>query len=119
MQNRLRRRLFNISQLAAAFALSTLFLASGCSLVHKQVETEKLLTPLAGATTADLIATVNKLVGVRSIRGRVDIQFEDTSFATSGIAEKYRTADGSVTIQRPGKVYLIIRGPLAIDIAQM
>ena len=119
MQNRLRRRLFNISQLAAAFALSTLFLASGCSLVHKQVETEKLLTPLAGATTADLIATVNKLVGVRSIRGRVDIQFEDTSFATSGIAEKYRTADGQIIVERPGKVYLIIQGPLAIDIARM
>jgi len=56
---------------------------------------------------------------VKSIHGRVDIQFEDTSFATSGIAEKYRTVDGSITLQRPGKVFLIIQGPLAIDIVQM
>lgn len=100
-------------------ALIALLLVSGCSLVRKKVETERLLTPLSEANTADLISVVNKLVGVRSVRGRVDIQFEDTSFATSGIAEKYRTADGSITIERPGKVYLIIQGPLAIDIAQM
>jgi hypothetical protein len=60
------------------------------------------------------------MVGVRSIHGKVDIQFEDTSFATAGIAEKYRAADGSITLQRPAKVYLIVQGPLAIgDIAQM
>src|SRR5260370_27212597 len=66
-----------------------------------------------------MITAVNSLVRVRSIHGKVDIQFEDTSFATSGIAEKYRTADGSVTLQRPGKVYLIVQGPFATDVAQM
>jgi hypothetical protein len=90
-----------------------------CNLVHKSVEVEKLLTPLAAAETSQLIEAVNRLVGPRSIRGKVDIQFEDTSFATSGIAEKYRTADGTIIVQRPGKVYLIVQGPLAIDIAQM
>jgi hypothetical protein len=90
-----------------------------CNLVHKSVEVEKLLTPLADADTQQLIESVNRLVGPRSIRGKVDIQFEDTSFATSGIAEKYRTADGTIIVQRPGKVYLIVQGPLAIDIAQM
>src|SRR6266550_3114508 len=100
--------------------LAALLFAPACSLVHKRVETEKLLTPLAGASTSDLISAVNKLVGVRSIHGRVDIQFEDTSFATSGIAEKYRTVDGSITLQRPGKIYLIIQAPVvAADIAQM
>lgn len=119
MENRSRRRLFRLTKSTATLVLATLLFAAGCSIVHKQVETEKLLTPLSDASTADLIANVNKLVGVRSIRGRVDIQFEDTSFATSGIAEKYRTADGSIIIERPGKVYLVIQGPLAIDIAQM
>jgi hypothetical protein len=90
-----------------------------CNLVHKSVEVEKLLTPLAEAETSQLIENVNRLVGPTSIRGKVDIQFEDTSFATSGIAEKYRTADGTIIVQRPGKVYLIVQGPLAIDIAQM
>jgi len=119
MYSRTRRHPFSATHFAVAFALSALFFAPGCGLVHRQVETEKLLTPLSEATASDLISAVNNLVGVRSIRGRVDIQFEDTSFATSGIAEKYRTADGSITIERPGKVYLVIQGPLAIDIAQM
>ncbi|HJZ82307.1 MAG TPA: hypothetical protein VKD91_18240 [Pyrinomonadaceae bacterium] len=120
MQHRARRSLWRTTQLAAAVALLALLLTSACSLVHKQVETEKLLTPLVEATTPDLIAAVNKLVGVRSIRGRVDIQFEDTSFETSGIAQKYRTVDGSITLQRQGKIYLIIQAPVvAADIVQM
>jgi hypothetical protein len=84
--------------------LVALVVISGCSLVHQKVETEKLLTPLANANTPELIATVNKLVGVQSIHGLVDIQFEDTSFASSGLAEKYRTAPGSITLQRPGNI---------------
>jgi len=100
--------------------LAALIVAPACSLVHKRVETEKLLTPLASANTSDLISAVNKLVTVKSIHGRVDIQFEDTSFATSGIAEKYRTVDGSIYLQRPGKIYLTIQAPVvASDIAQM
>jgi hypothetical protein len=86
----------------------------------KSVEVERLLTPLAEADTTQLITMVNKLVDVQSIRAKVDIQFEDTSFATAGIAEKYRTADGQVIVQRPGKVYLIVQAPLiASQIAQM
>src|SRR6267154_281628 len=94
--------------------------AMACHIVHKPVEVEKLLTPLSEADTPQLIRVVNNLSSVRSIHGKVDIQFEDTSFATSGIAEKYRTADGTITLQRPAKVYLVVQGPLAIgDVAQM
>lgn len=86
----------------------------------KSVEVERLLTPLAEADTPQLIAMVNSLVAVKSVRGKVDIQFEDTSFATAGLAEKYRTADGQIIVQRPGKVYLIVQAPfVASDIAQM
>jgi hypothetical protein len=100
--------------------LVALVVISGCSLVHQKVETEKLLTPLANANTPELIAAVNKLVGVQSIHGLVDIQFEDTSFASSGLAEKYRTAPGSITLQRPGNIYLNIQAPVvASDIVQM
>ena len=120
MPSRTRRRLPRPVRIVATIALGALLLSSGCSLVRKKVETERLLTPLSDANTSDLVAAVNKLVGVRSIRGRVDIQFEDTSFATSGIAEKYRTADGSLTLQRPGNVYLAVQAPpLAIDIVEM
>src|SRR5258706_5886176 len=108
-------------RLAITLALAIILpVATACHIVHKPVEIEKLLTPLSQAETAQLIRVVNNLAAARSLHGKVDIQFEDTSFATSGIAEKYRTADGSITLQRPAKVYLVVQGPLAIgDVAQM
>src|ERR1041385_148798 len=100
--------------------LFALLIISGCSLIHKKVETEKLLTPLATATTPELITAVNKLIGVQSIHGWVDIQFEDLSYASAGLAEKYRNVPGSITLQRPGKIYLNIQAPVvASDIVQM
>jgi len=121
MQNQNARFWAAKARLAITLALSIILpVATACHIVKKPVEVEKLLTPLAEADSTQLISAVNSLVGVRSIHGKVDIQFEDTSFATSGIAEKYRAADGSITLQRPAKVYLIVQGPLAIgDIAQM
>lgn len=108
-------------RLAITLALAIILpLATACHIVHKPVEVEKLLTPLSLADTPQLIRLVNAVAGTQSIHGKVDIQFEDTSFATSGIAEKYRAADGSITLQRPASVYLVVQGPLAIgDVAQM
>ena len=110
------------SRLLLLLILSASMLASGCGIfgTHKKVQVPQLLTPLTDATTARLISEINRLAAVRSIHGRVDLIFEDTSFAESGLAEKYRQADGQITIQRPGNIYLIIRVPLiAKDIAQM
>lgn len=108
-------------RLAITLALSIILpLLTACNIVHKPVEVEKLLTPLSEANTSQLITLVNTQTGVRSIHGKVDIQFEDTSFATSGIAEKYRAADGAITLQRPGKVYLVVQTPvIPSDVAQM
>ena len=79
-----------------------------------------LLTPLAEANKSQLMAEINRLAAVKSIHGKVDILFEDTSFAEVGIAEKYKQADGTITLQRPGKVYLVIQVPfISTDIAQM
>src|SRR6185295_5557234 len=76
------------------------------------------LGPLAKADKARLIQEVNRLSTVKSIHGKVDIQFEDTSFASSGIADQYRLVDGTITLQRPGQIYLIIQ-LLFVDLAQM
>lgn len=100
-------------------ALTLVLLTATSCLVHRPVAVEKLLTPLSDANTAQLANEVNRLVAARSIHGRVDIQFEDTSFATAGISEKYRTAEGAITLQRPAKVYLVVQGPFATDVAQM
>ncbi|MEK6280014.1 MAG: hypothetical protein AABN95_06635 [Acidobacteriota bacterium] len=102
--------------------VSIVLSASGCGLfgTRKKVQVPQLLGPLAEADTARLIAEVNRLASVQSIHGKVDIEFEDTSFAEVGIAEKYRQADGTVTLQRPGRIYLVISVPfIAKDIAQM
>ena len=95
---------------------------SGCGLfdTHKKVQVPSLLTPLVDVNKNQLIEEVNRLASVKSIRGKVDIVFEDTSFAEQGVSDKYRQADGTITVQRPGKVYLIIQVPfIATDIAQM
>lgn len=106
------------------FLLLTIAVAlnAGCGLfgTHKKVQVPQLLTPLSEAAKSRLITEVNRLASVRSLHGKVDIEFEDTSFAESGLAEKYRQADGTVTLQRPGQIYLIISVPfIAKDIAQM
>jgi len=106
-----------------SWLISSLVAATACSSLlgtHKRVQVPQLLTPLQEANRKQLISEINRLAAVRSIHGKVDIQFEDTSFAETGIADKYRQADGTVTLQRPGKIYLIIQVPfIAKDIAQM
>jgi hypothetical protein len=103
-----------------AVVLSGLLLNTGCGLLntHKKVQVPQLLTPLSQAPRERLIEEVNKLTVIKSLHAKVDVQFEDTSFATVGIADKYRQVDGDVTLQRPGKIYLVIQ-LLFVDIVQM
>jgi hypothetical protein len=100
--------------------LSVLLFTSGCGLFQTKtkVKVPQLLSPLANAGKDRLIQEVNRLATVKSIHGKVDIQFEDTSFAGVGVADRYRLVDGQITLQRPGKIYLIIQFGF-VDIAQM
>lgn len=106
-----------------AFLILNLFIASGCSGafgIRRKVEVPRLLSPLTDANTDQLMSEVNQLATVKSIHGKVDIQFQDTSFADAGVSDKYRTVAGAVTLQRPGRIYLIIQVPVvAVDVAQM
>jgi hypothetical protein len=106
--------------LLSVFAVSVLLLNSACGLfgAKKKIQVPQLLSPQTDAGRDRLIEEVNRLSTVRSIHGKVDIQFEDTSFATSGLADQYRLVDGTITLQRPGKIYLIIQFTF-VDIAQM
>lgn len=108
---------------ALALVLTTgLLNLSGCGLfgVKHKVSVPPRLGPLADASMAQLVAEVNRLASVRSMRGKVDIEFQDTSFAETGIAEKYRTADGSVILQRPGQISLRIQVPfVGTNVAEM
>ena len=106
--------------LLPVFVASILLLNSGCGLLgtKRKITVPQLLQPLTVANKDRLIQEVNRLSTVRSIHGKVDIQFEDTSFASSGVADQYRLVDGTITLQRPGKIYLVIQFTF-VDIAQM
>ncbi len=104
----------------SVLAVAVLFLSSGCGLfgAKRKIQVPQLLTPLTEADKPRLISEINRLSTVKSIHGKVDIQFEDTSFAASGVADQYRLVDGTITLQRPGKIYLVIQFTF-VDIAQM
>ena len=85
--------------LLSVLAVSVLLVTAGCGLfgAKKKITVPQLLTPLATANKDRLIQEVNRLSTVKSIHSKVDIQFEDTSFASSGIADQYRLVDGTIT----------------------
>ena len=106
--------------LLSVLILPVLLFTAGCGLFGAKwkIEVPPLLTPVSEASRERLIQEVNRLATVKSIHGKVDIQFEDTSFASYGIADQYRLVDGTVTLQRPSQIYLIIQFTF-VDIAQM
>src|SRR5574338_690367 len=106
--------------LLSVLTVSVLLLNAGCGLfgAKKKITVPQLLSPLVKADKDRLIQEINRLSIVKSIHGKVDIQFEDTSFASFGIADQYRLVDGDITLQRPGKIYLVIQFTF-VDIAQM
>ena len=40
------------------------------------------------------------------MRAKMDFEIEDNSYAELGLAEKYKTADGDVVVQRPANICL-------------
>jgi hypothetical protein len=115
-------RFFSSRNLILLLLLSSVISTTSCSLfgTHKSVQVPQLLTPLVDADKTQLFAEINRMAALKSIHGKVDLTFEDNSFAESGIAEKYKRADATITLQRPGQVYLVIQVPfIAKDIAQM
>lgn len=117
-----RRRPPQGARLALALLIALCaFASAGCSrLIKSKISVPQLLTPLVEADTARLIVEVNNLARVQSLRGKVDIQFLDNSFAQCGVVEKYKTADADITTQRPGQIYLTIQDPfIGSKIAEM
>ncbi|HQU82655.1 MAG TPA: hypothetical protein PKY59_06010 [Pyrinomonadaceae bacterium] len=63
---------------------------------------------------------INRFAKVNSMRAKMDLKFEDNSFADIGIAEKYKSADGEVVVQRPSNIMLKVQVPvIKTDVAQM
>jgi hypothetical protein len=96
-----------------------LFLNGCSSIVKEKVSTPKLLKT-EYAPPSDLVNEVNRFARVTSMRAKMDLKFEDNSFAEEGLAEKYRSADGEIVVQRPANILLKVQVPIIkSDVAQM
>ena len=96
-----------------------MLLAGGCNIVKKESKTPVLLKT-ESAQQADLMKEVNRFARVNSMRAKMDLKFEDNSFAEFGNKEVYRSADGEVVVQRPGMILLKVQVPvIKKDVAQM
>ena len=82
-------RLAHPRLILTVFVVFALFVTSGCGLfgAKKKIQVPQLL-PGTEAGRDRLFQEVNRFSTVTSIHGKVNIQFEDTSFATSGIADQ-------------------------------
>ena len=101
--------------------LTSILLSSGCSVFKPSIKQETAtLLKTEDAAVADLFDQINNIAKVNSLYGKIDLKFEDNSFAETGVAEKYKTAPGSVAVQRPGSILLEIQLPVFLtDIAKM
>jgi len=101
-----------------ALAVLSLALFSGCTI--KRPEGTPTLLKTEDATQAELMNEVNRFARVSSMRAKMDLKFEDNSFAQFGSKEEYRTADGEVVVQRPAMILLKVQVPvIKTDVAQM
>ncbi|HLA96439.1 MAG TPA: hypothetical protein VK612_12015, partial [Pyrinomonadaceae bacterium] len=108
----------NLQLYILILALTAVF-ASGCNVVKKESKTPTLLKS-EEATQAELVNEVNRFARVNSMRAKMDLKFEDNSFAQFGSKEVYRSADGEVVVQRPANIFLKVQVPvLKSDVAQM
>lgn len=97
----------------------TVFL-SGCIFSPKDKKLTPTLLKSENASKEFLLNEVNRLAKVNSIRAKIDVKFEDNSFAEFGLAEKYRTADGEIVVQRPANISLKVQIPfIKSDVARM
>lgn len=92
---------------------------SGCNIVKKESKTPILLKT-ENASQAELLKEVDRFARVGSMRAKMDLKFEDNSFAQFGSKEVYRSADGEVVVQRPASILLKVQVPvIKTDVAQM
>ncbi len=72
------------------------------------------------ATQTQMLEQINNFAKINSMRAKMDLKFEDNSYAELGIAEKYRTAPGEIVVQRPANIFLKVQVPIFnSDIVQM
>ncbi|MCY7374889.1 MAG: hypothetical protein LH472_02815 [Pyrinomonadaceae bacterium] len=115
-----KRNLFRQSSLILPLFLAFVLFSSGCGGIVKTKDSRPTLLKVEDATQAQMLEQVNNFAKVNSMRAKMDLKFEDNSYAELGIAEKYRTAPGEVVVQRPANIFLKVQIPVVnSDIVQM
>ncbi len=118
-QKRVKYFADKLLRLRVLSALSLIVFSVGCIKVKQERETARLLKTET-APQAELMNEINRFARVNSMRAKMDLKFEDTSFAELGLKDSYRDADGEVVVQRPGMILLKVQAPfIKTDIAQM
>ncbi len=99
--------------------LLSVFLAAGC-ITPKSKQKAATLLKASDATQTELENQVDYLAKMNSMRARMDLKFEDNSFAEFGSSDVYRSADGDIVVQRPASIRMKVEVPvLGTDVAQM
>lgn len=108
-------------QLFLLILLSGILFSSSCTIFKaKDKYRSATLLKTESATQQELIGQVNHFAKVNSMYAKMDLKFEDNSYADLGIAEKYKTADGVVVVQRPANIQLKVQVPfIKTDVVQM
>jgi hypothetical protein len=115
----MKRPLFARKNLHLLSLAAAVLLLGACISPKKEAKTPTLLKT-ENATQAQLMSEIDRLGKVNSIKARMDLKFEDNSWAEFGSKEVYRSADGEVVVQRPGKIRLRVQVPIIkSDVAQM
>lgn len=99
---------------------AALFLG-GCSALSPKTQNKTAtLLKTVEMSQPQLLGEVNRFARVNSMRAKIDLKFEDNSYAELGIAEKYKTAPGEIVVQRPANIFLKVQVPVInSDIVQM
>ena len=92
--------------------------SSGCSWLYKGKSSTPTLLKIEEAQKDRLLNEVNRFAKVSSIRAKMDLKFEDTSFARTGSKITYITVVGDVVVQRPANILLSV-GLAGFDFAKM
>ena len=80
----------------------------------------RVLLKVEDSSQSQMMSEVNRFARVGSMKAKMDLKFEDNSFAQFGSKEVYRAADGEVVVQRPANIRLTVKVPvIKTDVAQM
>ncbi len=115
------RNFFRRSFLIFPTLLALVLFFGGCgSFVKTKDNARPILLKVEDATQPQMLEQINNFAKINSMRAKMDLKFEDNSYAELGIAEKYRTAPGEIVVQRPANIFLKVQVPIVnSDIVQM